>query len=273
MKSSLKELIVRCKIKKIYIYGTGNYGRTVMSFFKEHDVAIAGFVESDGLLTCSQVMGEHVFGLSQVAKDSCIVVCAGSNSRRQMEENLHNGSFTDYIVLMSETIMDISNEVEYKKCIPCKNKINVLVYHRIVNKIKYDTWHLSVDVRNFEKHIKYIKENYQVIRLGDDWESVNEDSIAITFDDGYADNYWNALPILEKYQVPATVFVSTKNIGTTNLFFWDYIENCIMGEAVPNRFSFGGEQIDLTKSRIKAINSIRDVLKMSDVERRKELMI
>src|SRR5258708_23891890 len=42
----------------------------------------------------------------------------------------------------------------------------------------------------------------------------------ITFDDGYADNFTNALPILERLRIPATVFVVTNDLGRRNVV-WD----------------------------------------------------
>jgi len=45
--------------------------------------------------------------------------------------------------------------------------------------------------------------------------------LVITFGDGYADNIINALPLLERYQIPATIFISTLNINTKNEFWWD----------------------------------------------------
>jgi peptidoglycan/xylan/chitin deacetylase (PgdA/CDA1 family) len=51
-------------------------------------------------------------------------------------------------------------------------------------------------------------------------------AIAVTFDDGYADNLYQARPALEKYDVPATVFVCTGYQGRE--FWWDELERLVM---------------------------------------------
>lgn len=47
--------------------------------------------------------------------------------------------------------------------------------------------------------------------------------IAITFDDGYLDNFEHALPILRRHGVPATFFIATHYVGERRLFWWDKI--------------------------------------------------
>jgi len=66
--------------------------------------------------------------------------------------------------------------------------------------------------------------------------------VAVTFDDGYADNLFAAQPVLESTRVPATVFVSTGNLGRP--FWWDELEWILLGrDALPEQLSLriGGE--------------------------------
>lgn len=95
-------------------------------------------------------------------------------------------------------------------------KIKILCYHNISNE-KYDYNNTRVFVNSFESQIKYIKKHFDVIRLSDIYDKVSKngrDTVVITFDDGYENIYKYALPILEKYDIPATMFITTQNIGT-----------------------------------------------------------
>jgi peptidoglycan/xylan/chitin deacetylase (PgdA/CDA1 family) len=57
---------------------------------------------------------------------------------------------------------------------------------------------------------------------------IPDNSVCVTFDDGYADNFWNAKPILEKFHVPATVFVTTGYVDSEREFWWDDLERIIL---------------------------------------------
>jgi peptidoglycan/xylan/chitin deacetylase (PgdA/CDA1 family) len=46
-------------------------------------------------------------------------------------------------------------------------------------------------------------------------------TVAVTFDDGYRDNYEIAAPILKEFDIPATFFITAGAIGTDRVMFWD----------------------------------------------------
>ena len=93
---------------------------------------------------------------------------------------------------------------------------------------------LYVSVPKFEKMIKTLSKNFKFVDLFH-WVKSPENSrcCAITFDDGWKDNYDNAFPILKKYNVPATIFVSAGMVNTNNKF-WFYKVEEIIKSSEPN---------------------------------------
>ena len=107
-------------------------------------------------------------------------------------------------------------------------KIIVLMYHRI-NDTETDPWGICVSPKNFEEHIQFLKNNFNIVSCKDlvdqvRTDNITDNSICLTFDDGYADNYEHAKPILEKYNCPATFFIPTAFIDIAELFWWDELE-------------------------------------------------
>ena len=106
----------------------------------------------------------------------------------------------------------------------------VLMYHR-VTVTQSDFHSLAIVPENFRAQLEYLKRNFRVVRFEEEWSTVEKPAVAITFDDGYADNAQAALPIIEDVGVPVTFFISTGNIGTNEEFWWDELERMVLGEA------------------------------------------
>ena len=112
----------------------------------------------------------------------------------------------------------------------------VLMYHRVIN-LELDPWNLAVSPQNFEQHLEILKANKLVRPLSHINKLIQNKnnthpSLFITFDDGYMDNFLNAKPILEAYDLPATFFISTKQIGTSQTFWWDELTDLILNSPV-----------------------------------------
>lgn len=106
------------------------------------------------------------------------------------------------------------------------------MYHRIA-KSEADIWKIAVDPVNFEQQIQFLRQKTTVLSVPELVEavrnkSVKSNTVAITFDDGYADNFLVAKPILDQYEVPATFFVASQTIGSAAEFWWDELENILL---------------------------------------------
>jgi peptidoglycan/xylan/chitin deacetylase (PgdA/CDA1 family) len=110
-------------------------------------------------------------------------------------------------------------------------KVLILLYHRVAT-VNSDPWALAVTPRHFAEHLEALRQCATPIKLHQLAEAAFDDlperSVIITFDDGYADNLYNAKPLLERYAIPATVFLSTGYIGYEREFWWDELDRLLL---------------------------------------------
>lgn len=148
---------------------------------------------------------------------------------------------------------------------PCAT---ILMYHSI-SEPSSDRIHRSIVVSpaTFEFQMAYLASRAKVIPLEEyvvarrEGTSLEHSSVIITFDDGYKDNFTNAFPVLAKYGLPATFFVSTEYIGTGRVKWEDRLNAMVRrspAAAVSVKVEPTGEpvQFDLTgeAQRGKAVN-------------------
>lgn len=94
-----------------------------------------------------------------------------------------------------------------------KESIRILMYHQVLpQSIAYKN-DLIVTVENLEEQLIYIKNNFKTVFFKDLEASKSvENKIIVTFDDGYYNNLQYLIPLLEKYQLKATIFIPTEFI-------------------------------------------------------------
>lgn len=226
-----KELIDFCKRhKRIFCYGAGNYGKVIYEFLLENNIKVEQFIVTN----CRENDKEYrdtpihsIYDVLPVEDDVGLIIGVREDCHREIKDLLRAAGVSKYFAVIKECFTDVECHTSYAlSSYRNDNKVCVLLYHRVCT-LPTDIWSLAASPDLFETHIKFFKENYNIIKFDDDWSKINETSLVITFDDGYADNFYYALPILEKYKVPATIFVCTGNISTTKEFWWDELERII----------------------------------------------
>jgi peptidoglycan/xylan/chitin deacetylase (PgdA/CDA1 family) len=111
-------------------------------------------------------------------------------------------------------------------------KAVILLYHRVFESSS-DPQLLCVSPSRFESHLKHLRKYYNPISLTDLSQALGEGrlpkrAVVVTFDDGYWDNYAFAKPLLERYEIPATIFVTSDYVGRQCEFWWDEIERLLL---------------------------------------------
>lgn len=117
--------------------------------------------------------------------------------------------------------------------------VPIFTYHGF----NYEKGLMFVRPEIFEKQMRYLKEKgSNIISLDELVEGIKNkkkfahNTVVITIDDGYKNNFTSAYPILKKYGFPATIFLITDDIGAkSELMAWDEVK-----EMSKNNISFGG---------------------------------
>lgn len=108
----------------------------------------------------------------------------------------------------------------------------VLLYHRVADKPVDPQW-LCISPRRFAEHLETLRRHYQPMSLHQlakrqRWGWFPSRTVVVTFDDGYADNLRHAKPLLEQFEVPATVFVVAGHADENREFWWDELERILL---------------------------------------------
>ena len=234
---------------RLYIYGAGNYGKRMAAFLQQSNIAITGFVVSDILGNDTMFRGIPIMAVNGIMNqaDATYLVCVSEKHHSVIQEGLIQHGISEYRII-SRNVMNMLHEIDlsFNASVEHDGFVQVLMFHRVIE-LEHNPWRMAVSPYLFDEYMRHLKENYRLLRFDEDWSGIREKAVVVTLDDGYADNLWNALPILEKYQIPATVFVSSENIGTNREFWWDKLTRLVSSDE---------------------LRSIRDKLKFMDPEER-----
>ena len=153
----------------------------------------------------------------------------------------------------------------------------ILVYHGICLKdhTKYNP--IFLKLKTFEQHLALYKKYFNIISL-DDYYLQNFDrnkfNVCLTFDDGFANNHKYVLPLLKKYQIPATFFVTAIRDAGHDILWNDLLG--IVSKYGPNEMDYKNEPFYKGKHDKYISNksglSLVEILRSDGFEAKAEMM-
>lgn len=153
----------------------------------------------------------------------------------------------------------------------------ILMFHRITD--EPNLFRPGFDHRQFDWLCEHLARHYNVLPLRELEHRRRENrctgrDVALTFDDGYADNYRLALPVLRRHELPATLFVSTGAVaGMTPLWFsrLTWIIEHTQSRPLPHQIIAGVPlQLSTTKARVDTARNLLDRLCLLGQRQREE---
>lgn len=151
-------------------------------------------------------------------------------------------------------------------------RILILCYHRIgIGGIPF---YSELSTQLFEAQMRFLRRNYQILSLADACRELksptnNAPGVVVTFDDGYRDLFTEAMPILGRYRIPATVYLTVGSIESRQVAWYDRVFlglkhahgsrlECDLGGARPKRFELkdAGERF---RAAVEIISTLRSM--------------
>ncbi|MDO8450867.1 MAG: polysaccharide deacetylase family protein [Rhodoferax sp.] len=156
-------------------------------------------------------------------------------------------------------------------------RLSILIFHRVLSQ-QDPLFPGEQDVRRFNDVLSWVARWFQVMPLDEAALRLGAGTLparaaAITFDDGYADNATNALPILERHGMPATFFVATSFLDGGRMWNDSIIESvrAFRGNRLDlSDAGLGAYHLDSIDERRMAIEALLGQIKYLDPNERRE---
>jgi peptidoglycan/xylan/chitin deacetylase (PgdA/CDA1 family) len=163
---------------------------------------------------------------------------------------------------------------------------HILCFHRVLPQADRPRIWQNAGMEISPDHLEFIlkffiEKKYQFINLDDLYQTLSGKKkksgkfIAITFDDGYMDNFSYAYPLLKKLGVPFTIYVST-SFPDRKAIMWSYLLEEVLLRNEELAFSFNGKAYDFLcdtfPDKEKAFLEIRRIIIENEKERPGEIL-
>jgi peptidoglycan/xylan/chitin deacetylase (PgdA/CDA1 family) len=155
--------------------------------------------------------------------------------------------------------------------------IAIVMYHGVVKRPPPVLDWCQLDEARFEEEIAFLSQEYRVIPLAEAVDRLSrglplpQRAVALTFDDGFRNVYTTAHPILERYRVPATVFLVTSLIEVRQPPWLERLLNALATSPRPS-VCFNGKEWPLStgEQRAAVYQTLSARLKAMEVGKKEE---
>lgn len=117
--------------------------------------------------------------------------------------------------------------------------VPILAYHRVLDvtdedNYPFDVELISASVASFAEQMAYVARHHRPTTFAALLDHLDNDrappqgSIVVTFDDGFADNYHHAFPVLRQLGIPATIFLSTGYLDRQQMYWYEKLTHDVM---------------------------------------------
>ena len=183
------------------------------------------------------------------------------------------------IARIKNKIMRIKADIKvglglYKK----SNSPIILSYHGIAHELATSLNSRHIDLKTFEDQLIFIKKHcnpVSLLKLNNIADIKGKRKVVLTFDDGYYNNLKFALPLLEKYEVPASIYITGLNQTQHSVLWSDYHD--IIAQFGPKSFSLNNKTYTHNGSDYKPFvdtdgDNLHNALKMVDFDKKYQIL-
>lgn len=158
-----------------------------------------------------------------------------------------------------------------------RDALTIVLYHGVDERRDLGTYNYRgkfISPEAFDRQLAYYKKHYTVLPLDTAVDmlgagmSLPPYALSITFDDGYRNNFTHALPLLKKYNLPATVFLTTDFVDKRIPLWVDRLEYAVNKGAIATtreeKIAFDAS----SRERLKKLPHAERMQELADIETR-----
>jgi len=167
-----------------------------------------------------------------------------------------------------------------------KSSLIILLYHGITKYKSKGIENISnkhIHVDSYFKQMRWLKDNSNLISMDEvvfNYKNsipFKKNSVAITFDDGFENNYSVAMPIIRDLKIPTTFYISSGMISSDDMFWVDKLEDCInltLKKEIPIKLNGNTEiySISDNENKIISLKKIKKICKSSKNSERLDIV-